>query len=172
MRYLLRSLAVLASLFLTSVAVAQSGNTEPQLAVVPVTAPASINEQRPDKETVSTAPDFANTASAEPASAIVEKSKLDAVAHMKPVLITGRVTNEQNLPMAGVTVSLKGSAALTITDAEGKYTLQAPAGTNAILYSYGGYQDKELFASNFLPVVVSLMPTSTTKEKNRGKRDR
>lgn len=41
--------------------------------------------------------------------------------------IQGRVTNENGVPLRGVTISVKGYRQTTTTDANGYYTLQMPA---------------------------------------------
>jgi TonB-dependent starch-binding outer membrane protein SusC len=40
------------------------------------------------------------------------------------IIINGNVFTENNLPLAGVSVNVKGSSSGTITDADGKFTIQ------------------------------------------------
>ncbi|HRR94278.1 MAG TPA: carboxypeptidase-like regulatory domain-containing protein, partial [Bacteroidales bacterium] len=57
------------------------------------------------------------------------------------VQITGTVTSsEDNSPMPGVSVVVKGTTIGTITDAQGKYVLNAPANAQALLFSFVGYK--------------------------------
>ncbi|HSC38292.1 MAG TPA: carboxypeptidase regulatory-like domain-containing protein, partial [Chitinophagaceae bacterium] len=42
------------------------------------------------------------------------------------VTVTGTIKNETGEPLAGVTVSLKGSKTSVQTDVTGKYSIQAP----------------------------------------------
>ncbi len=49
------------------------------------------------------------------------------------ITITGTITDEQNLPLPGVTVKVKARGA--ITDLNGKYTIKADAATDQITFS-------------------------------------
>ncbi|UYZ62029.1 carboxypeptidase-like regulatory domain-containing protein [Hymenobacter weizhouensis] len=83
------------------------------------------------------------------------------------VLLTGYVLNEQQRPLQGATVLLKGTKEATSTDASGHYTLPVPPGTNTLQYDYAGYQGREVLASNFLPVTVTLMPADKARKRDR-----
>ncbi len=56
--------------------------------------------------------------------------------------VTGQVVDENGEPMIGVSVLLKGLSKGVITDLDGNFTLEAPAGANEIHLSYVGYQAK------------------------------
>lgn len=60
--------------------------------------------------------------------------------------VTGNVVDENGSPLPGVTVLLKGTSLGTATDANGKFTLQVPAGdaTNTLVCSFIGMKNKEL----------------------------
>ena len=83
------------------------------------------------------------------------------------VLLTGYVLNEDKRPLQGATVLLKGTKEATSTDATGHYTLPVPPGTNTLQYDYAGYQGREVSASNFLPVTVTLTPAEKTRRRDR-----
>ncbi len=55
--------------------------------------------------------------------------------------ITGQVLDETQLPLIGATVRLKGGDAATITDLDGKFSLEVLEGSE-VLFSYIGYTDK------------------------------
>lgn len=55
--------------------------------------------------------------------------------------ITGQVLDETQLPLIGATVRLKGGDAATITDLDGKFSLDVLEGSE-VLFSYIGYTDK------------------------------
>ncbi len=42
--------------------------------------------------------------------------------------VRGKVSDESGMPMAGVNVVIKGTVQGTITDADGRYQIEAPAG--------------------------------------------
>lgn len=57
--------------------------------------------------------------------------------------ITGKVVNEKNEPLAGVSVKIKGASAGTSTDVEGRYTISLAAGKNYELeFSSVNYETK------------------------------
>lgn len=74
------------------------------------------------------------------------------------IILSGRVVNEGNEPMAGVSVGLKGSSIGTTTDTAGNFTLTVPENnTITLVISYIGYQQKELPVSNERFIVVKLL---------------
>ncbi|MCB0571928.1 MAG: SusC/RagA family TonB-linked outer membrane protein [Phaeodactylibacter sp.] len=71
--------------------------------------------------------------------------------------VTGTVTDEENTPLIGASVLVKGTTSGTVTDIDGKYSLRVPDGSNTLVFSYTGYTSKEmgLGASNVVDVVLS-----------------
>jgi TonB-linked SusC/RagA family outer membrane protein len=61
--------------------------------------------------------------------------------------ISGIVTNGENEPLAGVTIRINNSSKGTVTDAEGKYNIEADQG-DLIAYSSIGYQAFQLKISD------------------------
>jgi len=62
--------------------------------------------------------------------------------------VKGKVVDaNNNLALPGVSVRVKNSSVATVTDAEGNYSIQMPAGANRLEFSYIGYQQQELQAS-------------------------
>ena len=74
------------------------------------------------------------------------------------VVITGVVTSaEDNNPLPGVSILIKGSSNGTTTDIDGKYTLTVP--TDAILqYSYIGFDTKEIAVGSQSTINIILEP--------------
>ena len=53
--------------------------------------------------------------------------------------VTGKVVDEKQLPLTGVTVRLQGSSTRTIfTDKQGNFTFQGAADTDSLKFSYVG----------------------------------
>jgi TonB-linked SusC/RagA family outer membrane protein len=70
--------------------------------------------------------------------------------------ISGRVlSQEDNAPLAGVTVTVKGTNTVTQTDADGRYSISASTG-NVLVFTYSGYalQEKPVGASSSVDVVL------------------
>lgn len=58
--------------------------------------------------------------------------------------VNGKVTNQNGVPLPGVSVSLKGTQTGTITDNEGHYSLDMPNLQQTLVFSYVGYNRKEV----------------------------
>ena len=78
--------------------------------------------------------------------------------------VSGKLTDENNAPIVGVNISLKGTNIGTSSDAKGNYQLSIPASqSNATLvFSYIGFTTKELQVRNQSIINVTL--TDDTKE--------
>lgn len=77
--------------------------------------------------------------------------------------ISGRVTAQQDgSPLAGVTVSIKGTSKATTTNADGKFT--ADASVNDVLtFSFVGYRGKEVtITANSTNLQITLEPGETS----------
>jgi TonB-linked SusC/RagA family outer membrane protein len=70
--------------------------------------------------------------------------------------VTGTVRDENDKPLPGITVQVKGGGASTITDADGKYRIVVPRPNSVLIFSYIGYQTKELGVNNHMLVNTSL----------------
>lgn len=70
-------------------------------------------------------------------------------------IVTGTVTGQGGLPLAGVSVTVKGSAVGTSTDNNGKFSISVPP--NAILViSSVGYVEQEIAVGNKTEINISL----------------
>ncbi len=77
--------------------------------------------------------------------------------------ISGTVSDENNMPLPGATVVIKGTTSGTSTDFDGNYSISANVG-DVLTYSYVGYsaQSKTVGASN--SINVSLQPDNALEE--------
>src|SRR5688572_5813688 len=70
--------------------------------------------------------------------------------------VSGKVTSaEDNAPIPGVNVVLKGSTTGTVTDAEGKYSLTVPTG-GSLIFSFIGMVSKEMEIGGRTQIDISL----------------
>src|SRR5687768_9506871 len=70
--------------------------------------------------------------------------------------VSGRITNSQdNLPMAGVSVTVKGKPGGTQTDNNGAFILNAAPG-DVLVFSYLGFNTQEVTAGNNPNISLSL----------------
>ncbi len=71
--------------------------------------------------------------------------------------ISGTVTDaESNEALIGANILVKDSSAGTITDIDGNYTIDLPAGSNTIIVSYTGYSDQMVSVGDRSVVNVAL----------------
>ncbi|HYC27899.1 MAG TPA: carboxypeptidase-like regulatory domain-containing protein, partial [Chitinophagaceae bacterium] len=76
--------------------------------------------------------------------------------------ITGTVTDEKQVPLAGATITVKGTKVAAVTDASGKFTIQTPANTRSLVVSFIGMQSQEIVIGDKNIIAVSLSPSSST----------
>lgn len=72
--------------------------------------------------------------------------------------ISGTVTDADNKePLFGANILIKGLDTGTITDFDGKYSLEVPAGSDVLVFSYTGYNSQEVTigSSNVVDVMLS-----------------
>ncbi|WP_339924131.1 SusC/RagA family TonB-linked outer membrane protein [uncultured Cyclobacterium sp.] len=71
--------------------------------------------------------------------------------------VTGTVTDaDADAPLPGVSILIKGSSTGTITDMDGKYTLDVPGPTATLIFSYLGYGKMERAVGNNSEINVAL----------------
>jgi len=78
------------------------------------------------------------------------------------VVISGKITNENNEPLSGVSVTLKGKSTGTTTDLNGNFKLTAEENVSLII-SYVGYVTQEVQAKD--QMIVRLTPSPRTMDQ-------
>ena len=70
--------------------------------------------------------------------------------------ISGLVVDETNTPLIGATILVKGTSTGTVTDIEGRYSIEVPDGYTILIFSYTGFeaQEVELGVSDVLDVIL------------------
>jgi TonB-linked SusC/RagA family outer membrane protein len=76
--------------------------------------------------------------------------------------VSGKLTDEQNEPLTGVSVIEKGTTNGTITDLDGAYTLQVKSkGAATLVFSFVGYASKEMPVTGGATLDVQLEESSS-----------
>ncbi len=70
--------------------------------------------------------------------------------------ITGKVTDESNVPVPGISVLVKGTTVGAMTGAGGTFTISPPAGALSLVFSGVGYTAAEVAIKNQTVINVSL----------------
>jgi len=79
------------------------------------------------------------------------------------ITVTGQVTDaEDNSPLAGVTVLVQGTGTGTVTDVDGNYSIEAPSSNSVLVFSFIGYEQKEIQVGKQSVIDVAL-PVSTAQ---------
>ncbi|HMO62413.1 MAG TPA: SusC/RagA family TonB-linked outer membrane protein [Ferruginibacter sp.] len=75
-----------------------------------------------------------------------------------PIEIKGKVTNEKQEPLAGVSVKLRGTNIGTYTANDGSYTIQVPDAKSVLEFSYVGYSAQSVTVGEKKQISISLAP--------------
>ena len=78
-----------------------------------------------------------------------------------PRSISGQVRDHKDIPLAGVSVLVKGSTLGTVTDMEGKYSLVLPKNESTLVFSFVGKQIEERQVSNESSLNITLIDEGT-----------
>ena len=71
------------------------------------------------------------------------------------IIVSGKVTSEENEPIPGVNVLIKGTSIGTVTDIEGDYAIDAPE-DGTLVFSFIGYTSEEIPVNSRSVIDVAL----------------
>lgn len=86
---------------------------------------------------------------------------LPMIGQDRHIQVSGQVTDNHKQPVPGVTVMIKGTHTGTAADANGKYSINVPAGKDTLIFSSIGYEDQEVAIGTRNVVNVILKESST-----------
>ena len=75
-------------------------------------------------------------------------------------VLRGTVSDNEKNSLAGVTVNVTGTAVRVITDADGKYTINVPAGSNQLTFTYVGLKTQTILINSRTSIDVVLAPST------------
>lgn len=81
------------------------------------------------------------------------------------VIVSGKVTLENNEPAPGVSVLVKGTSSGTSTQADGTYAVAVPGGNAILVFSFIGYAGQEITVGNRTTLHVKLSPDAKALEE-------
>ncbi len=87
------------------------------------------------------------------------------VLHAQQRTITGTVTDTDSSPLPGVNVIVQGTSGGTVTDINGKYTVNMPPGNDILVFSFVGYLSQEINTQNQSVIDVTLETDLTALEE-------
>ncbi|MBB6236788.1 TonB-linked SusC/RagA family outer membrane protein [Pedobacter sp. AK013] len=77
-------------------------------------------------------------------------------AFAQSIKISGTVKDTQGGVLPGVSVTVKGTSITAVTGGDGKYTIAVPSAQNTLVFSYIGYDTKEVLAGKATNLNVTL----------------
>ncbi|MFD1630482.1 TonB-dependent receptor [Pseudopedobacter beijingensis] len=93
---------------------------------------------------------------------ISKKNENSANQQVKEITITGKVTDDKSIPLAGVSVRIKNSATGTVTDPSGNYRIKVPDANTVLVFSFLGFAPQDRIVGNNTNINIAL------KEQNQG----
>jgi TonB-linked SusC/RagA family outer membrane protein len=79
---------------------------------------------------------------------------------LQKAIIKGKVTDQQGLPIPGVSVVVKGTKNGVVTDANGNYAINAEK-AEVLVFSFTGYTTKEIMVNNQTAIDIVLVDNAT-----------
>lgn len=83
-----------------------------------------------------------------------------STALAQDTMVRGKVTNENGEPLSGVSITVKGSKRGVATNAAGEFSISA-ASSGTLVFSYVGYEKKEVAINGQTTLTVSLSEENT-----------
>ncbi|GAB2796486.1 TonB-dependent receptor [Rhabdobacter roseus] len=86
----------------------------------------------------------------------------------QPVLeqtVKGRITDEAGASLPGVSVVVKGTQRGTTSNADGEFELSVPGSSSVLVFSFVGYQSKEMTVGSQTTLAISLLPSDNALEE-------
>lgn len=80
-------------------------------------------------------------------------------------VITGKVTDENDAPLPGATIAVKGTSTGTQTGPEGQFSINAPAAGTVLIVTFIGYADQEIPVDGRSVINVKLQEKSNALEQ-------
>ncbi len=70
--------------------------------------------------------------------------------------VSGKVIDESGAGLPGVSIIIKGTSKGTTTDVTGKYSFSIPEGATSLIYSFVGYEPREVLVGNQTTIDITL----------------
>ena len=84
---------------------------------------------------------------------------------LQEVVVSGTLTDENDMPLPGVNIVVKGTTIGAITDMDGQYMITAPSADAVLVFSYVGYSTQEIPVGNQTTISLALAPDLTSLDE-------
>ncbi len=95
---------------------------------------------------------------------IILQNNIKLNNYSDPVVIKGKVTDQNGVPLPGVTVTAKGTKTVALTDFDGTFSIKVPINCHELVISYVGMETKEIGVENTSPTIILTEVGQTLKE--------
>ena len=89
--------------------------------------------------------------------ASIQMMATEPVWSQQSITITGKVSDSEGQTLPGASVAVKGTSQGTITNANGVYSVQVPNESATLVFSFIGYESREIVVGNRRVVDVTLI---------------
>ncbi|HZY78469.1 MAG TPA: SusC/RagA family TonB-linked outer membrane protein [Cyclobacteriaceae bacterium] len=80
------------------------------------------------------------------------------LAMAQQATVTGVVRDEANAPLPGVNILIKGTSTGTITDTDGRYSINVPDNQSVLVFSFIGYAEQEVTSAGKSTIDIVMNP--------------
>lgn len=94
---------------------------------------------------------------------IVVTPKVDV--HQQGITVTGTIKDEEQMPMPGVNVTVKGTTLGVVTDIDGSYSINVPNENAVLVFSFIGYAKHEYVVGNQRKIDIVLAESTREIEE-------
>lgn len=101
-------------------------------------------------------------AEASPGGAVNDKLGNESLLNRFQIPIQGTVTDSNGIALTGVSVRLKGTGEGTVTDVKGHFEMEIPQKGDTLVFSYLGYEDKEVVVGEKSTIKITMESSSRT----------
>ncbi|WDF56712.1 SusC/RagA family TonB-linked outer membrane protein [Mucilaginibacter sp. KACC 22063] len=84
----------------------------------------------------------------------------NAPAEVASINVRGQVVDDRNVPLPGVSIRIKDGKSGTVTDVEGKFSINVADDKAVLIFSYVGFATREIPAAEISNSVIKLQPTT------------
>jgi TonB-dependent starch-binding outer membrane protein SusC len=78
--------------------------------------------------------------------------------------VSGKITNANGEPLAGVTIKVKENNIQVVTDAQGNFQINAPSPTSTLVITYVGFSEQEISLNNKSQLTLAMSPLDSSLE--------
>lgn len=96
---------------------------------------------------------------------VVLAPKIDSQPEARQNAVTGKVSDSKGMPLPGVSVTLKGTNKVTLTNTEGMYSIAVPDQNGILVFSSIGFSVQEIQVNSRVTINVTLTERSAALEE-------